>query len=84
MKIRNKNKIVDVMNRLTDKKEFNLWNSTEWSFESVTNELILFPSWLVHFVQPNIFATKDRISLSFNTFARGIFGAKKDMTELIL
>ena len=75
-------KLKDLIN--FDKKEFNLWNSTDWSFESVTNELILFPSWLVHFVQPNRFATKDRISLSFNTFARGIFGAKKDMTELIL
>ena len=63
---------------------FNMWNSSH-SFNRVnTNELILFPSWLSHRVEPNEKATTDRISLSFNTFVRGNLGNREDLTELIL
>ena len=65
-------------------KEYNVWNSTNWFFPTITNELILFPSWLNHQVIPNEKATTDRISLSFNTFARGTLGDQKELTELIL
>ena len=65
-------------------KEFNLWNSTEWFFPSITNELLLFPSWLDHKVDMNEGATTDRISISFNTFIRGTLGKRKDLNELIL
>jgi len=65
-------------------KEYNIWNSPVWSFSVNTNDLILFPSWLDHMVDPNPKATTDRISISFNTFVRGTFGARKDSTELIL
>ena len=51
-------------------KEFNLWNSDSWSFPVTNNELILFPSWLEHGVEPNEKATTDRISISFDTFVR--------------
>ena len=67
-----------------DPEEYNIFNSVTWSFPSVTNELILFPSWLSHQVYPNMNATTDRISLSFNTFARGVFGDKKTLSEIIL
>ena len=65
-------------------KEYNLWNSTTWFFPSNNNELVLFPSWLNHKVEPNKKATTDRISISFNTFVKGILGSRKDLTELIL
>ena len=65
-------------------KEFNLWNSSNWFFPSITNELILFPSWLGHQVEVNEKATTDRISISFNTFVRGTLGSRKKLTELIL
>ena len=65
-------------------KEFNLWNSSNWFFPSITNELVLFPSWLNHKVEPNEKATTDRISISFNTFVRGNLGDRKELTELIL
>ena len=54
-------------------EEYNIWNSSTWYLPSITNELMLFPSWLDHQVKPNPKATKDRISISFNTFAKGIF-----------
>ena len=65
-------------------KEFNLFNSPSWYFPSITNELILFPSWLNHRVFPNEKATTNRISISFNTFIRGNLGSRKELTELIL
>ena len=65
-------------------KEFNPFNSFSWVFPSVTNELILFPSWMNHQVVANEKATTDRISLSFNTFVRVVLGVRDDKTKLIL
>ena len=65
-------------------KEYNLWNSITWFFPVNNNELVLFPSWLNHEVEPNKKATTDRISLSFNTFVSGRLGDKIQLTELIL
>ena len=67
-----------------EQKAYNLWNSSTWFFPSITNELILFPSWLGHRVEPNEKATTDRISIAFNTFVRGNLGERKEFTELIL
>ena len=65
-------------------KEPTGFNSFIWFSSANINELILFPSWLEHSVEPNEKATKDRISISFNTFARGTLGDRKELTELIL
>ncbi len=65
-------------------KEFHIWNSRTWLFPVNNNELILFPSWLRHQVDVNEKATTNRISLAFNTFARGTLGSRKRLTELIL
>jgi uncharacterized protein (TIGR02466 family) len=65
-------------------KEYNIWNATTWFFPSIVNELILFPSWLNHKVEPNKNATTDRISISFNTFVRGTLGDSTKANELIL
>jgi len=67
-----------------EQKELNLFNSTSWFFPSVTNELILFPSWLDHKVGVNEKATTDRISISFNTFVKGSLGKQENLSELIL
>ena len=48
-------------------KEFNEYNSMFWSKPAVENILYLFPSWLNHFVEPNLNKTEERISISFNT-----------------
>jgi uncharacterized protein (TIGR02466 family) len=71
-------------NVLFELKEFNIWNSTTWFFPVNNNELVLFPSWLDHKVEPNEKATTDRISISFNTFIKGHLGIRKNLTELIL
>lgn len=41
------------------------YNSITWKFTPNENKLFLFPSWLKHYVMPNL-NTKERISISFN------------------
>ena len=63
--------------------EYNPFNSTDMTFSVKDNQLILFPSWMNHSVQANK-STKDRISISFNTFVRGSIGVSDDLNELVL
>ena len=65
-------------------KESSVWNSAGQEIPSVTNELILFPSWLNHMVVVNEKATTDRISLSFNVFAKGSIGDESDLTKAFI
>jgi uncharacterized protein (TIGR02466 family) len=67
-----------------EQKKFNMWNSSSWTVPVDNNKLILFPSWLNHQVKLNPKATTDRISISFNTFVRGVLGSRDQSTELIL
>ncbi len=65
-------------------KGYTAFNSTCWFYPVKNSELILFPSWLNHRVDPNENATTDRISISFNTFVKGTLGDRDGLTELIL
>jgi len=60
------------------------WNADITSFDVKKNQLMLFPSWLEHGVQPNEKQTKDVISLSFNTFVKGTLGERETLNQLIL
>lgn len=46
-------------------KNFNHFNSSSWWIEPQPNKLVIFPSWLEHWVLPNLSQEK-RIVLSFN------------------
>ena len=61
-----------------------VWSADTCSYNVGKNMLLLFPSWLVHGVQPNEQQTKDVISLSFNTFVKGTLGNKENKSQLIL
>lgn len=65
-------------------ENYQTWNSASWILPVKNNELILFPSWLNHAVEPNEKANANRISISFNTFVRGTLGNQEGLTELIL
>ena len=53
-------------------KAFNLWNSaTRWQ-RAEESMLYLFPSWLNHFVEPNLNKKEKRISISFNFALKAI------------
>lgn len=42
-------------------------NSETWSLQPQTGQLIVFPSWMEHYVMPNL-SDKDRISIAINAF----------------
>ena len=58
-------------------KRFTKSNATAWELHSVTNRMILFPSWLQHLVPINRSKNK-RISIAFNLMLKGIVGQSTD------
>jgi uncharacterized protein (TIGR02466 family) len=48
-------------------EKFTDFNSSVFVIKPQAGKLVLFPSWLVHYVEPNR-NNKDRISISFNTY----------------
>jgi len=46
-------------------KNYNEYNSSTWTIEPKENQCILFPSYLIHYVEPNL-NKEERISISFN------------------
>jgi len=71
------------------KIDSSLENPSQWQGEKITvplktNQLVLFPSWLGHAVDPNPEQNMTRLSLAFNVFFTGPIGIESDLTELIL
>ena len=62
----------------------NCFNSRRYTLPIRKNDLVLFPSSLIHGVNDRLASDNDRISLSFNTFIRGTLGSKENATELTL
>tara|TARA_B100001778_G_scaffold224396_1_gene186189 strand:+ start:57 stop:686 length:630 start_codon:yes stop_codon:yes gene_type:complete len=54
-------------------KRYNIYNSTRHSLPAKINRMILFPSWLSHFVPIN-YSKSDRISIAFNAMLKGKVG----------
>jgi len=54
-------------------KEFNKYNSTRYFMPAMVNRMILFPSWLQHYVPVND-SKEDRISIAFNCMLKGLVG----------
>jgi len=59
----------------------NEFNASCREFDPVQGMLMLFPSLLEHDVEKNT-SDRVRISISFNTYVRGIVGGKKQLTEV--
>jgi len=64
-------------------KEYNIFNSTGWTFPVKTGDIILFPSYLSHEVSIKQ-GNNLRISLAFNTFVKGEVGGEKQLDKLFL
>ena len=64
-------------------KQYNDWNCTSYYFGIKSQDIILFPSSLEHFVNP-VESTKTRISLAFNSFLKGELGSTNNATYLKL
>ena len=63
--------------------EYDLYNSHTWWIAATTGKLVLFPSQLMHYVEP-VVADNTRISLSFNTFPVGQLGVVDETTDVVL
>ena len=63
--------------------DLNEFNSSCSVFDPVQGRLILFPSLVEHDVEVNK-SNEDRVSLSFNTFVRGVIGGNEQLTEVAL
>lgn len=64
-------------------KDFNLYTAESWWLATATGMLYLFPSSLMHMVE-QVTGENTRISLSFNTFPKGIFGDEVSLNHLKL
>jgi uncharacterized protein (TIGR02466 family) len=57
-----------------DMDSFNLYNCKSWGHRPKTNDICLFPSVVMHSVDPNE-SDEERWSLAFNVFVRGNIGS---------
>ena len=61
--------------------EWNIFNSDKWSITPKENQIIIFPSNVVHSVETNN-SKDDRISIAFNVFVRGNFGYRESVLSI--
>tara|TARA_R100001591_G_C4349038_1_gene182634 strand:+ start:791 stop:1453 length:663 start_codon:yes stop_codon:yes gene_type:complete len=66
-----------------ESKNYNPFNSQSWSLPVIKNQIIIFPSSLLHSVDVKK-GDKDRISLAFNVFLKGKIGEEKLLRGLNL
>lgn len=64
-------------------KEYNVFNSSSWTLPVEKNDLLIWPSYFEHSVEPNEMK-EDRISLAFNVFIKDSVGEKDNLTFLQL
>ena len=64
-------------------KKYNVFNSSSWSLDVSTNDMVLFPGDMIHSTTPNNH-DKDRIVLGLNFFAKGVFGLNDNYGKLEL
>jgi uncharacterized protein (TIGR02466 family) len=57
-----------------DVSSFNLYNCKSWGIKPKTNDVCLFPSVVMHSVDPSE-SDEERWSLAFNVYVRGEFGS---------
>ena len=55
----------------------NVDNANTITYDSASNRMILFPSWLQHYVPIN-FSNKNRISIAFNIMFKGKVGSSRE------
>jgi uncharacterized protein (TIGR02466 family) len=61
--------------------EWNIFNSDKWSITPNENQIIIFPSNLMHSVETNN-SDHDRVSIAFNVFVRGNLGDRESALSI--
>ena len=65
-----------------DSSAFTIENSTSWHYPVIPNSILIFPSWLQHWVSVNK-CEIPRISISFNIMIKGQAGKEEDLNGII-
>lgn len=63
--------------------DYNIWNSSVWRLPVNDNSIVIFPSTTQHSVDDNT-SDESRVSIAFNVFVRGEFGAKNEANYLVI
>ncbi len=71
-------------NMVFPKKKMTAWDCKGVNINVEKSDLLIFPSWVPHYVNVNETKDKERISLAFNTFPIGELGDYDDLTHLKL
>ena len=66
------------------KKKITGWCDRNLTQNVKEGDLLLFPSWTIHYVNYNMTKDQERISLSFNTFPQGNMGEYFEASQLVL
>jgi uncharacterized protein (TIGR02466 family) len=61
--------------------EWNIFNSDKWSITPIENQIIIFPSNVVHSVEINN-SKDDRVSIAFNMFVKGNLGFRESSLSI--
>ena len=59
----------------------NIYNTTNWKVPVKRGDIIIFPSWLDHYVDTHL-GDQDRVVIAFNCFVKGKFGNNRYPTRL--
>ena len=62
--------------------DYNMYNSNFWFVPVKSLELLIFPSWVDHYVEKT--TTDRRVSLSFNSFPVGALGTERSINSLYI
>jgi uncharacterized protein (TIGR02466 family) len=62
-----------------DMDSFNIYNCKSWSYRPKNNDIVLFPSVVMHSADPNE-SDEERVCLAFNVFVRGSFGRLHELS----
>jgi uncharacterized protein (TIGR02466 family) len=67
---------------MPNQKELTKYNSTRYFFPGLINRMVLFPSWLQHYVPINE-SNQDRVSVAFNMMLKGKVGRPENFQSNI-
>jgi len=62
-------------------KNYNIYNSTNWTHAVGTGDIVMFPGWLAHHTLPNL-SDEDRIAVGFDFFVKGNFGSDSKWSKI--
>ena len=64
-------------------KNYNIYNSSSYTYPVGTGDIIIFPGWLNHYTLPNL-SDKDRIAIGVDFFIKGTMGNDEHWSKITI